>query len=127
MGQERGPNLVFSEDVRGGIIDADMIFICVETPAKKKGGKDGVQPDTRPLKKAVKEISNAGKNGVIVVVKSTVPVGMAERIKGMVSYLLNMVKIEDTDMVHAAFESSARNVCRDSIQSRISERRRSYK
>lgn len=77
-------------------MDADMIFLCVETPAKIKAGEDGMESDTGPLERALEEIAEAGKDGVILVVKSTVPVGMAKRIKEMVSCLLNMVEVELT-------------------------------
>jgi UDPglucose 6-dehydrogenase len=81
VSQARKPNLTFSSDVDGCITEADMVFICVGTPT----GGNGVEVDTEPLKRAVKVVAMYGKESVVVVVKSTVPVGMAERIRKMVS------------------------------------------
>lgn len=81
----RKPNLVFSSDVEGGVREADMVFLCVETPTTREGEGAGMAVDTGSLDKAVEEVTRWAKEGVIVTVKSTVPVGMARRIGEMVS------------------------------------------
>lgn len=77
----REPNLVFSSDVEGCIAEADMVFICVGTPT----ARDGLEVDTEALAGAVKDVAIHGKNRVVLVMKSTVPVGMAGRVAEMVS------------------------------------------
>jgi UDPglucose 6-dehydrogenase len=76
----RKPNLVFSSDVEGSVADADMVFICVQTPTKA----DKMEVDTAALEYAVTDVAVHGKDGVVVVVKSTVPVGMARVVSEMV-------------------------------------------
>ena len=77
----REPNLVFSSDIEGCIAAADMIFICVETPT----AKDGLTVDTAALEGAVKDVATHGKERVVLVIKSTVPLGMARKVTEMVS------------------------------------------
>lgn len=82
---ERVPNLVFSNDVRGGVSEADMVFLCVETPTRQEGEGAGMAAETAPLDKAIRDVVNWAKDGVIVILKSTVPVGTARRVREMVS------------------------------------------
>lgn len=84
-GTARKPNLVFSTDVEGSVREADIVFFCVETPTKRDGEGAGMAVDTASLGKAVGDVAKWAKEGIIVTVKSTVPVGMAGRIKEMVS------------------------------------------
>lgn len=89
---------MFSNDVRRGIVGADMVFLCVETPAKKDTEGNGMELDTWPLERAVNEVAKAGKEDVVVVVKSTVPVGMAKKIAEMVSCLFS--KFDAKTLIH---------------------------
>jgi len=83
----RKPNLVFSTNVEACVREADMVFLCVETPTKTDGQGAGMAVDTASLEKAVRDIAKWAKDKVVVTVKSTVPFGMAGRIKEMVSSL----------------------------------------
>lgn len=83
----RESNLVFSDNIRDCIAKGDIVFLCVETPTKTEGEGRGFAADTRSLEKAVEEIAKWGKDGVVVVVKSTVPVGTADRVREMVSFM----------------------------------------
>ncbi len=55
--------------------DAEFVFICVATPTDASG-----RADLREVDDAVAEIAASLSPGVIVVTKSTVPVGTAERV-----------------------------------------------
>lgn len=81
----RKANLVFSVDVEGCIRKADMVFLCVETPTRSESVGSGMAVDTGPLEKAVESVAKWAKKGVILVLKSTVPVGMAAKVREMVS------------------------------------------
>ena len=57
------------------IADHDLIFICLPTPQSIHG-----HPDLRILNQFVDELSNKVNRPIVVVIKSTVPVGTTERI-----------------------------------------------
>ncbi len=88
----RVPNLVFSNDVRGGVSKADMVFLCVETPTRREGEGAGMAADTRYVDKAITDVAKWAKEGVIVILKSTVPVGTARRVREMVSLPQDMLQ-----------------------------------
>ena len=81
----RSPNLFFSTDINQCILDAQIIFLCVDIPTKTSGTGAGAAPDLTALVQATKSIANAAKPGTIIVEKSTVPCGTAREIKEMVS------------------------------------------
>jgi len=70
----------------GELIDtSDIIFVCVPTPMKKDG-----ECDTSIVEAVVKDINqtvNAGQDGKIVVIKSTVPPGTTERLNSQNEYI----------------------------------------
>lgn len=76
----RGKNLHFSTDVERGIVEADLIFISVNTPTKRFGVGKGRAPDLKFLESAARKIAEVAKAPKIVVEKSTVPVKAAENI-----------------------------------------------
>ncbi|CAK9298467.1 unnamed protein product [Gordionus sp. m RMFG-2023] len=89
----RNKNLFFSTDLEENIIDADLIFISVNTPTKEFGLGKGRGPDLKYVESCARLISNSilnnpipkGSNKLkIVVEKSTVPVRAAE----MLSFIL---------------------------------------
>lgn len=76
----RGKNLFYSTDIDKGIIEADLIFICVNTPTKTFGLGKGRAPDLKYIESAARHISKVAKSNKIIVEKSTVPVRAAESI-----------------------------------------------
>jgi UDPglucose 6-dehydrogenase len=86
----RKPNLVFSSDIEGCVRNSDMVFLCVDTPTSREGVSEGsgMVLDTRPLEKSVEDVARCGKEEIVVVVKSTVPVGTAGTMRARVSVLL---------------------------------------
>ena len=108
--QVRGRNLWFSTDVNGAIRKADMLILTVPTPPKTRGHGAGLALDLKAVEVAVWSIIRAHEQsggrdsqeenaneihkelGIeqsikskIVVVKSTVPCGTAEKVHAMVS------------------------------------------
>ena len=77
----RGKNLHFSNSVEEKIKKADMIFISVNTPTKKKGVGAGKASDLRWVEACAREVAKFSQGHTIVVEKSTLPVRTAEVIK----------------------------------------------
>ena len=75
--KNRGKNLFFSNDVQKEIESSNMIFLCVNTPTKKRGIGSGKASDLKWLEICANEISTYAKNNTIIVEKSTVPVKTA--------------------------------------------------
>lgn len=76
--QSRGRNLRFSTDIDKGIEEADLIFVCVNTPTKVSGEGAGMAADLQHCEETARRIRACAKGSKIVVEKSTVPVRTAE-------------------------------------------------
>lgn len=81
----RGKNLFFSNDVSTAIIEADLIFISVNTPTKVIGNGKGRAADLKYVEGAARMIAQYAQSNKIVVEKSTVPVRAAESILRILS------------------------------------------
>jgi len=77
----RDTNLFFSSNVEHAIEHADMIFISVNTPVKKKGMGAGQTSDLRWVESCARQICKSAMGHTIVVEKSTLPVKTAQTIK----------------------------------------------
>jgi len=77
----RGRNLFFSTDIEKGIIEADMIFISVNTPTKTYGEGRGMAADLKYIELAARQIAKLSNSNKIIVEKSTLPVRTASSIK----------------------------------------------
>ncbi len=75
---EKG-RLSFSSDIEAGISGAEVVFIAVGTPA----GEDGAA-DLNHVLAAAREIGRVMNNYLVVVTKSTVPVGTSEKIRKVI-------------------------------------------
>lgn len=73
-------NLKFYKDLKSGITDVEIIFIAVGTPM----GEDG-SADLKYVLSVAKEIGEKIQNNIIVVDKSTVPVGTADKVYDVIS------------------------------------------
>lgn len=82
----RRPNLFFSTNVTPCIAEADVIFICVNTPTKTYGVGAGASADLGALESATRTIAKNAKSGAVIVEKSTVPCGTARIISDIVSF-----------------------------------------
>lgn len=81
----RESNLFFSSNVTASIAEADIIFICVNTPTKTYGIGAGASADLGALESATRTIAKHAKAGAVIVEKSTVPCGTAKIISDIVS------------------------------------------
>ena len=72
-----GGRLTFTTDLVGGVKDAEAVFIAVGTPARRGDG----HADLTFVFEAVRELAKVIAPGVVVVTKSTVPVGTGDRIE----------------------------------------------
>ncbi|RMZ84615.1 hypothetical protein DV737_g1110, partial [Chaetothyriales sp. CBS 132003] len=75
------PNLFFTTDSKSAISGADVIFLAVNTPTKAFGQGSGSATHMAAVDGAVKDIATYARTGAIIVEKSTVPCGTAERIQ----------------------------------------------
>ena len=80
----RLPNLFFSTDIDKAIEEADVIFVCVNTPTKSRGDGRGAIPDLSFVEAATRNIARVAKRDKIIVEKSTVPCKTAELIQELV-------------------------------------------
>lgn len=83
---KRTPNLTFSTRVTESISEADIVFICVNTPTKLYGLGAGATADLSILESATSMIAKNAKNGAIIVEKSTVPCGTAHMIQDILQF-----------------------------------------
>ncbi len=74
----RGRNLFFSTDVVGGIKEADIIFVSVNTPTKTFGDGAGKAANLQYWEKTARDIIEHAESDKIVIEKSTLPVRTAE-------------------------------------------------
>ena len=79
----RGKNLFFSNDIEEHIKKADMIFISVNTPTKKKGIGAGQASDLKWVESSARQVAKNAQGHTIVIEKSTLPVRTAEVIKSI--------------------------------------------
>lgn len=79
--EARGRNLFFSTDVDGGIVGADLIFMCLPTPTKTYGEGAGSAADMTYIEISARRIGELSKGNKIIVEKSTVPVRTAETVR----------------------------------------------
>ena len=79
--KRRNKNLFFSTEIKDNISKADMIFISVNTPTKKKGVGAGKASDLKWVEACARQVAKYSKGYTIVVEKSTLPVKTAEVIK----------------------------------------------
>lgn len=78
------PGLRFSTDIEAAVKEAEMIFLCVNTPTKRFGVCRGMAADLSNLQAAVRMIAEVATSDKIVVEKSTVPCGTADMIRDLV-------------------------------------------
>ncbi len=99
INQVRNKNLHFSTKVKESVINADLIFLAVNTPTKSKGIGAGQASDLRWIEACAREISEYAKGHTIVVEKSTLPVRTAE----VIEQILNMNSNLDDKNVKKSF------------------------
>ena len=81
--EARGRNLFFSENISENIEKAEMIFMAVNTPTKKKGIGAGQASDLKYVEACARQVAKYASGHTIVIEKSTLPVRTAEVIKSI--------------------------------------------
>lgn len=72
--------LSFSSDIAEGIRDAEVVFLAVGTPS----GSDG-SADLTDILSAAREIGRSMTGYMVIVIKSTVPVGTSEKVRKVIT------------------------------------------
>lgn len=80
--------LTFTTDF-AEIADCDVHFICVGTPQQK----DGLAADMSYVNASVENVAQVAKSGSLIVGKSTVPVGTADRLRARVKEINSNVEL----------------------------------
>ncbi len=80
--------LIFTTEIREGIDGSEVVFIAVGTPP----GEDG-SADLKHVLEVAKEVGRAINNHIVVVTKSTVPVGTSARIRKTIQHELDKRKV----------------------------------
>ena len=94
VAQSLGRNLHFSTDIAGGIREADIVFVSVNTPTKSFGLGAGRAADLQYWEITARQIRESASQDLIVVEKSTLPVRTAEAMKRILSANPNRVNFE---------------------------------
>jgi len=81
----RGKNLFFSTNIDSAILEADIIFISVNTPTKTTGVGAGRAANIKNCELCARKIAEVATSDKIVVEKSTVPVRTADAVKRVLS------------------------------------------
>ncbi|HMR19375.1 MAG TPA: nucleotide sugar dehydrogenase [Sphingobacterium sp.] len=81
--EARNRNLFFSVEIEKAIVEADMIFISVNTPTKNYGKGKGMAADLKFIELCARQIADVATSDKIVVEKSTLPVRTAEALKSI--------------------------------------------
>ena len=79
--RNRDKNLFFSSNVSESIAEADMVFISVNTPTKRKGFGAGFASDLKWVESSARQVAKYSQGHTVVVEKSTLPVKTAQTIK----------------------------------------------
>ena len=82
--ESRDKNLFFSTKIEEAIVDADIIFISVNTPTKTYGHAAHRAADLKYVEAVARTIAEHAKEPKIVVEKSTIPVRTAEAILSLI-------------------------------------------
>ncbi|VDN12906.1 unnamed protein product [Dibothriocephalus latus] len=82
----RGKNLHFSTEVELHASEADLIFVCVNTPTKNYGIGMGQAADLTTIEAVARTLAACCKESKVVVEKSTVPVRAAARVAELLNF-----------------------------------------
>ena len=94
VAEARGRNLFFSTEVEQSIVEAEMIFISVNTPTKTYGTGKGMAADLKYVELCARQIGRVATSDKIIVEKSTLPVKTAESIQNILDNTSSGVSFE---------------------------------
>lgn len=101
---ERLPNLFFTCDTHGAIARADLIMLAVNTPTKTFGVGAGRATNMGAFDGAIREVAQHARPGAIIVEKSTVPCGTAQRVRKVVGLELWVILYTLLHLLTSAIE-----------------------
>ena len=81
----RDKNLFFSTNIDEAILNAEIIFIAVNTPTLTEGPGAGFGADLRYIISCAEQIAKVAKSDKIIIEKSTVPIKTAEKLNEVLS------------------------------------------
>lgn len=90
----RGRNLFFSTEIDNNIVEADIIFVSVNTPTKTYGEGAGKTADLQYWEKTARNILKVSKSNKIIVEKSTLPVRTAAAMDRILNSKNNHIHFE---------------------------------
>lgn len=94
VGNIRGRNLFFSNDMETSIREADMIFMSVNTPTKTFGKGKGMAADLKYIEASARMIAQIAETDKIVVEKSTIPIRTAQAVRKILANSENGIKFQ---------------------------------
>lgn len=94
VAEARGRNLFFSTEVEKAILEAELIFISVNTPTKTYGEGKGQAADLKWIELCARQIASVSKSNKIIVEKSTLPVRTASALKDILHNTGNGVSFQ---------------------------------
>lgn len=89
----RPQNLFFTCNSAQAISRADIILMAVNTPTKMFGVGAGCATNMSAFDGAMRDVAAHAKPGAVIVEKSTVPGGTAERVRRMVAFIPSSLEI----------------------------------
>jgi len=89
-----GKNLFFSTSIERGIMEADIIFVSVNTPTKEYGVGAGMAADLQYWEKTARQILEHSESSKIIVEKSTLPVKTALAMERILTSSKNGARFE---------------------------------
>lgn len=114
---QRKRNLYFTCESARALGQADLILMSVNTPTKLFGVGAGRATNMAAFDGAMRDVAKYAKPGAIIVEKSTVPGGTAERVRKMVIPPAIVVSRMPEMLTDIAGNSTTRNPVRGPLQS----------
>jgi UDPglucose 6-dehydrogenase len=90
----RDRNLFFSTEIEGGIREADIVFVSVNTPTKSFGQGAGMAADLQYWEKTARQILANSDSSKIIVEKSTLPVRTARAMERILNTKSGKISFE---------------------------------
>ena len=113
---QRKRNLYFTCESARALGQADLILMSVNTPTKLFGVGAGRATNMAAFDGAMRDVAKHAKPGAIIVEKSTVPGGTAERVRRMVMPPAIVSRMPEM-LTDIAGNSTTRNPVRGPLQS----------
>ncbi|MFX0116855.1 MAG: nucleotide sugar dehydrogenase, partial [Candidatus Hodarchaeota archaeon] len=92
--ETRGRNLFFNTDIEGGVKEADIIFVSVNTPTKEYGIGAGMAADLQYWEMTARQILQFSQSPKIIVEKSTLPVKTAQAMERILTSTNNGIRFD---------------------------------